>query len=245
MDVPDELEFEAQDLTGAVFWDVVLRDATFRDVDLSGSRVSHSRLVDVSIDALVDRLVVNGVDVTAFVNEHDRWYPLRTMLRPEDPASMRDSWAALQAAWSPVVVRATAMSEAALRASVGGEWSFVQTLRHLAFAMDKWFTGPVLGEPLDPAGLPNTGSADFPWPELDREANPSVADVLAVRERRSTRFGDVLATVTPDELDREVDVLENGRVTVRQCVHVVLEEEFHHLRYAVRDLDHLDPPARR
>jgi hypothetical protein len=245
MDVPEELEFEAQDFTGAVFWDVVLRDATFRDVDLSGSRVSHSRLVDVSIDALVDRLVVNGVDVTEFVNERDRWYPVRTMLRPDDPGGMRDSWAALRAAWSPVIQRADALPEPVLRASVGGEWSFVQTLRHLAFAMDKWFTVPVLGEPFHPAGLPNTGSADFPWPELDREASPSVADVLALRDRRSTRFGEFLATVSPDELDREVDVLENGRVTVRNCVHVVLEEEFHHLRYAVRDLDHLDPPAPR
>ena len=58
--------------------------------------------------------------------------------------------------------------------SVGGEWSFVDTLRHLVFAMDKWFTTPILGdEEFHPIGLPNTGSADFGWPGLDRSAAPT------------------------------------------------------------------------
>ena len=47
--------------------------------------------------------------------------------------------------------------QAAAQASVDGEFSFVQTLRHLAFAMDKWFTVPILGGEFDPMGLPNTG----------------------------------------------------------------------------------------
>ncbi|MEY3493845.1 MAG: hypothetical protein RL413_1263, partial [Actinomycetota bacterium] len=53
-------EFEGQDLSGADFWGVNLRDSKFRDVDLSGARISHARLVDVTIDAEIDRLVVNG-----------------------------------------------------------------------------------------------------------------------------------------------------------------------------------------
>ena len=55
-------EFEG-DLAGAVFWGADLRDATFRDVDLTGARISHAFVVDVDIDAQVERLVVNGVDV--------------------------------------------------------------------------------------------------------------------------------------------------------------------------------------
>lgn len=33
-----------------------------------------------------------------------------------------------------------------LHESVGGEWSFVDTLRHLVFAMDKCFTTLILGD---------------------------------------------------------------------------------------------------
>ena len=87
-------EFE-DDLAGAVFWGANLRGARFRDVDLTGTRISHAWVVDVEIDALVERLVVNGVDVTDHVNAHDPWYPVRTMLRPADPAAMRATWAAL------------------------------------------------------------------------------------------------------------------------------------------------------
>ena len=48
-------EFEGQDLSDAVFWGVNLRDSRFRDVDLSGASISHARLIDVSIDALLSR----------------------------------------------------------------------------------------------------------------------------------------------------------------------------------------------
>ena len=65
-------EFEG-DLNGATFWGAELRGATFRDVDLTGARISHAYVVDVEIDAKVERLVVNGVDVTDYVNEHDPW----------------------------------------------------------------------------------------------------------------------------------------------------------------------------
>jgi len=45
--------------------------------------------------------------------------------------------------------------------------------------------------------------------------------------------------VTPAELRREVDVLENGATPVNECLFTVFEEEFEHNRYAVRDLAHL------
>src|SRR2546423_2976306 len=78
-------EFEGRDLRKAVFWGVDLRGARFRDVDMTDVTVSHASVVNVDIDALVDRLTVNGVDVTGYVNERDPWYPLRGMLRPTEP----------------------------------------------------------------------------------------------------------------------------------------------------------------
>ena len=184
-------EFEG-DLAGAVFWGADLRGARFRDVNLTDVRISHAWLVNVDIDALVDKVVINGVDVTDYVNERDPWYPLRAMLRPSDPEGMRAAWAALEDEWASTIARALALPEAKLHESVNDEWSFVQTLRHLVFAMDKWFTAPILGEGFHPIGMPNSGSVDFPWPDLDYDLTPSVAEALAVRADRATRFRDYL-----------------------------------------------------
>ncbi|CAN5849998.1 MAG: DinB family protein [Ilumatobacteraceae bacterium] len=232
-------EFEG-DLRGAVFWGADLRSARFRDVNLTEATITHAWLVDVEIDAFIDRVVINGVDVTAFVNEHDRWYPLRAVLSASDPESMRAGWAALREAWAASVERARRLPDDDVKVSVDGEWSFVQTLRHLLFATDKWFTAPILGRPFHPLGLPNSGSIDFPWPDLDLEAAPSLSEVLAARADQATRLGDHLAAITAEDLTRTVDVLENGPHLVRDCVATVLEEEFWHHRYAERDLATLE-----
>jgi hypothetical protein len=236
-------EFEYRDLSDSVFWAVDLRRATFRDVDLSGVSISHALLDRVDIDAKIDRLVVNGVDVTEYVNERDRWYPLRAMVRAADPDGMRAAWAALEQTWAATIARAGRLTDARRHERVDGEWSFVETLRHLVFAMDKWFTAPILGEGFHPFGMPNTGSVDFPWPDLDRAAAPSYTEVLAARAQRADRFRAWLDELDTADLTREVEVLENGTVTVHDCVSTVLEEEFEHDRYADRDLVVLESRA--
>jgi hypothetical protein len=228
-------EFEG-DLAGAVFWGADLTGATFRDVNLTDATISHAWLVNVDIDALVDRVVINGVDVTAYVNERDPWYPLRAMLRPTDPEDMRVTWAAIEAEWATTEAMLTALPDDAWTTSVAGEFSYVQTLRHLVFATDKWFTSPVLGAGIHPMGTPNSGSVDFPWPGLDQTLTPTVAEVLEVRAQRVASVRDYLAAVSPADLEREVDVLENGPHPVLECIFTVFEEEFWHNRYARRDL---------
>ena len=99
-------------------------------------------------------------------------------MQPTDPEGMRTSWREVCSRWDATLERAQQLPEATLHASVNGEFSFVQTLRHLVFATDKWFTAPILGGDYDPIGLPNTGSLDFPWPGLDRAADPSFAEAL-------------------------------------------------------------------
>jgi hypothetical protein len=233
-------EFEG-DLAGAVFWGADLSGATFRDVNLTDATITHAWLVNVNVDALVDRFVINGVDVTAYVNERDPWFPLRAMLRPDDPDGMRATWNALEDAWAATLTRAHALPEAKLHESVDEEWSFVQTLRHLVFAMDKWFTAPILGRDFDPIGMPNSGSVDFPWPGLDDDLAPSLSDALAVRADRAARFRDYLASVSAADFERPIEVLENGTVPLQECLFTVFEEEFWHDRYAVRDLAQLEP----
>jgi hypothetical protein len=162
------------------------------------------------------------------------------MLRASSPEGMRATWAALEEEWSKTLTRARALPDEKLHESVNGEWSFVQTLRHLVFAMDKWFTAPILGEGFHPIGMPNSGSVDFPWPGLDHDVTPSVSEVLAVRADRGTRFRDYLASIATSELTRSVDVLENGPNPLHECIYTVFEEEFWHNRYAQRDLAELE-----
>jgi hypothetical protein len=89
-------------------------------------------------------------------------------------------------------------------------------------------------------GLPNTGSADFGWPGLDSSADPTFDEVLAVRAQRATRLHAYLQGVTPEDLRREAEVLENGSTPVLECLYTVFEEEFEHNRYALRDLAHFE-----
>jgi hypothetical protein len=53
--------------------------------------------------------------------------------------------------------------------------------------MDKWFTSPVLGEPFDPIGLPNTGSVDFPWPGLVQDCIWTVFEEVFWHNRYAQR----------------------------------------------------------
>lgn len=233
-------QFEDQDFTDSVFWGVNLKNVHFRDADFTGATMFHVLLKDVVIDGEVDRLVINGVDVTDFVNQGDRWYPLRSMLTPGDSAAAIDAWDVLEGQWADALTRADALTDAQRMQSVEGEWSFVQTLRHLVMAMDKWFTLPVLGRAeMHPIILPNVGSNDFPWPGRDVSVDPEYDDVRDVRAQRAATFREFIESVTAAELARTTTVLENGEATVEQCLHVVFEEEFEHLRYAMRDLDRL------
>ncbi len=232
-------EFEYRDLSDAEFWCVDLKRSTFRDVDFSGARISYARMVDVDIDAEIDRVVINGVDVTAYVNERDEWFALRSQIRPVSPEDVRRGWQAFVAAWNSTIERANNLPDGQVHASVNGEWSFVQTLRHLVFAIDKWFTVPVLGEAFHPLGLPNTGSAKVPWPGVDVDANPTFEEAVVAWRDRADRLRDYGERVEPAELSAEADVAENGPHAVHDCIGVIFEEHFQHLRYAQRDLDQL------
>ena len=126
--------------------------------------------------------------------------------------------------------------------SVAGEWSFAQTLRHLVLATDMWLGRAVLGieQPFHPLGLRDVATeADGAQAAAAPAVTPSYDDVLVARAGRVTLVRDFLATVTPEVLDEERrnphDPSEPE--TVRSCLHVILEEEWEHHRYAVRDLD--------
>ena len=60
-----------------------------------------------------------------------------------------------------------------------------------------------------------------------------------MRADRAERLRAFLTAATAADLERTVDVLENGPHAVGDCVRVVFEEAFWHDRYARRDLERL------
>jgi hypothetical protein len=237
-------EFVERDLTGASFDRVDFSGATFRSCDLTGVVMRGVDLVDVDITGDVENLVVNGVDVAPLITaELDRQQPGRAKMRPTDPAGFREGYDLVVELWDRTVDRARRLDPTLLHESVDGEWSFVETLRHLAFATDSWVFRAILGDPSPWHPL------DLPWDEMpdtagvprDREVRPSLDEVLALRRDRTDRVRRYLAGVTDAELDRATDEQEapgwpQRSFPVRQCLLIVLNEEWEHRRYAERDL---------
>ena len=195
----------SDELRGAEFVDVDLRDSRFVRTDLSGAVMRGVDVQRTEIDApwLFDGdsfLRVNGVDVIAFVDaELNRRFPGRAERRAADPEGLRAAWATLERTWAALLERVAAMPATTVDVSVAGEWSFAQTLRHLVLATDAWLGRGILEleQPFHPLGQSDANASDG---ELDMS---------------------IFTTVTPSYAE-------------------VLEEEWEHLRYAVRDLDTIE-----
>ena len=232
--------FEDKDFSDAVFWGVKLARAQFRDTAFEETNFFHTLWRNVEIDGEIQGLVVNGVDITDYVNRNDRWYPLRYQLSPNDAVGLRASWNQLEKEWSGLLARVGAAAPSIAETSIDNEWSLLDTLRHLLFAMDKWFTWPILGIHIfSPLGLPNAESQAGEWPGLASIENIDFDAVLRQRKQQHESFALFLETLDVNALPATVDVLENGAVPTLSCFHVILEEEFEHLRYMIRDLEHL------
>jgi len=237
----------SDDLRGAAFVDADLHGARFVRSDLSGVVMRGVELQGADLDApwlpYAGTFRVNGVDVIAFVEaELDRRFPGRSLRRATDPDGLREAWAALERCWAAQLARVEAMPTGTVDVPVDGEWSFAETLRHLVLATDAWLGRAVLGlaQPFHPLGVAFADATDG---ALDLSVlapgTPPWADVLEARADRVAQVRTFLAAVTAEELDtpRDNPWDPGGRETTRSCLHVVLEEEWEHLRFAVRDLD--------
>ena len=240
--------FDRVDLTGAAFLASDLCDARFRGSDLSGVVMTGVELVDVRIDGEVQNVVVNGVDVAPLVEaELDRRDPDRARMRPTDPAGFREAWVVVERLWDGTVARARGLDPSLLHESVDGEWSFIETLRHLVFATDAWVRRVILGDPAPwhPLDLPWDEMPDTPGIPRDRGVRPTLDEVLELRRDRMASVRAVIDGVTEESLDVHPEPIDGpgwppaDRFPVRQCLLIVLNEEYHHRLFAERDLDAL------
>ena len=238
-------EFVDTDLRGARFVRADLSGAVLRGVDLAGTDIDAPWLFDGD-----SALLVNGVDVVPLVDaELDRRFPGREQRRAQDPEGLRAAWSALERTWGRTLERVAAMPPGTADVSVDGEWSFAQTLRHLVMATDTWLGKAVLEreQPYHPLGQPHSEYATDGYDlAVFTPGTPSYDDVLEARAGRVDLVRDFLAGVTAEGLaaPRTDPWGPEHTLPVRSCLHVILNEEWEHHRYAVRDLDAIDAGSR-
>jgi DinB superfamily len=116
------------------------------------------------------------------------------------------------------------------------------------FATDAWLGSAILGEPdsYHPIGVPFSGWREQAAGLVDLDATPSFQEVLRVRAERVGMVRDFLATMTDERLGEQRDspvFVRAPHVPLGQCLRIIMIEEWHHHRYAVRDLDAIEATA--
>jgi hypothetical protein len=235
---------------GASFHYADLGGATFRDCDLRGVRIVSSFVDGLVVSGFSGRsgpVVVDDVDVSGYVAaELDRRFPERVRVRGARSADdLRAAWDELERLWDETLARAGELPEPALQERVDGEWSFVETLRHLAFAVDTWINGWLHArpDPFSPLGVPPTDLGPDEWRTigLDPDARPTYGEAVALFADRRELVRAALSEVTDARLGEvrtgtPVPAWGEESHDVGECLRVVLEEHCEHRRFAERDL---------
>jgi hypothetical protein len=191
-------------------------------------------------------------------DELDRRHPERIKLRPTDVSGLSEAFDAVQSMWEPTIDRARRLPPSKLHQRVNREYSFVETFRHLLFAWDAWLPRTVLRVPdgyhdwaLPPENVPGERLRDLPadagggvmWSMGDgwssSDAAPDLDPVLDVRAERFAHVREYLAVAAPDDLKSIVSAppwASPRDVSVLFCFRVILNEEWWHHQFAVRDL---------
>lgn len=238
------------DLQEVMLDDCLMNGARFKNVDLSGVKIRGSMLVDVEISGEIQNLTVNGVDVAPLIEaELDRRDPERAKMHPTGAAGFREAWDIIERRWAETVGRARNLNPEQLHERVDGEWSFIETLRHLVFATDAWIRRALLGDPspYSPLDLPHEDMAAAPGVvPNDAGARPALEEVLELRRDRMASMRRVVDELTDEQLAGHTTVVEepgypaSRSFPVAAVLDTILDEEWMHRQYAERDLATLE-----
>ena len=169
---------------------------------------------------------------------------------PTDADGLREAWAIVERTWRSTFGRARELPEPLSHESVNGEWSFVETQRHLLFVTDVWIRRSILDEPgawhrlgMPPdhrTGQPAGGGDVGQW-GIDVWATPSLDEVLGARDEYIGLMRDVVDDLMPDSLDRASAynppwIPPATAIPMSVCLGVVIREEWEHHEFATRDL---------
>lgn len=232
---------------GASFTDVDLREAKFHSCDFRQVRITDSWFDDVNISGDIGKFVINDVDVSGYVKaELERRYPERAQ---HDAMKMADDyramWSTVERLWAETTAQYERLPEPVRHERVDGEWSFVETMRHLIFATDVWVSRTILDEPAPyhRLGLTHSsyGDSDAAAIGVDNAAQPSYAEVMEIRAERVALVRRIVDGLTDAELERlctrpPAPGYPEQPHSVGTCLRVAMFEEIEHRRYMVRDL---------
>ena len=208
-----------------------------RSVDVDGLDID-------SHDLAFGSLVVNGVDVVPLVEaELDRRFPGRDLQRSQTPEGLREGWVAVRSAWQRRWTRRRRSGWTPV-STASGPWPRRSVT---------WCWRPTPGSAARSCGVPQpfheigqifTGAAEMGFDmSIFRDDDPAYAEILAVRAEHRQLVTDFLATATPELLAEQRDNPWGGgdwHPSVGDCIRVILEEEWAHLRYVRRDLARLE-----
>ncbi|MEX2395292.1 MAG: DinB family protein [Actinomycetota bacterium] len=173
----------------------------------------------------------------------DAQHPERKQLRPTTVEGMREAFDFVEAMWAPTIDRARALPADKVHERVNNEYSFVETHRHMLFAIDAWVTRVAFGVP----GYHGWSVPPDHLPDEDTDSRPQLDAVLDVRRERWQRIREYLSTATTNDLMTVKNAPDEGWVPgshrVLDCLVLILREEWWHHRYAARDLAILEQQA--
>ena len=135
------------------------------------------------------------------------------------------------------MLRASSLPDDDRYRSVNGEWSTVESLRHLVLLIDVWLSKAIRGhpDPFHPIGLPPSFMPPkLPGSSIDPEARPTFDEAGQVLRERLADLRTYVDTLTQDELDRAI---EAHAATVAGALGVLFDELAAHNRFINRDLD--------
>ena len=174
---------------------------------------------------------VEGVQVAPPVTEQQARGLLAAGLLADDREGLSRCWQQLIDEWDRTAA-GPALQDNIAKQRVHGEWSLVETLRHLVMVSDAWVGVGVLGrKELHPLGLPPHFMP--PDPRFTIDADPTIEEVLAIRRGRQEMVADAIASV--DNLARPCHG-HLAQFPVLGAFQVVLSEEWAHHHFATRDL---------
>ena len=128
-----------------------------RNVDFANAKIVGANMLNASFEGEIFGLKVNGIEVAPLIaRELERRHPERKELFTTTPEGMKHAYDIVFGQLDETFARARRLTEAQRNERVDEEWSVVETVRHLVFAVDAWILRVVLGrdDPFDPIALP-------------------------------------------------------------------------------------------
>ena len=239
-------EFTEADLRGARFAGSDLSGSSFQEVSFRYARLRGVDFINAEIWGGISGLVINGFEVEPLIEAAlERRWPGRATLFASDPDGVRAAWTTIENLWSATVERAGRLPESALHERIHGEWSFLETLRHLVL-VDDGFLRQVRdpNRPMYRQGVPHTPMREMLRPAVDLEADPPADEVLAVRTERMAEVRRLVDDLDDAELERmcvKGPLDPSGfDMPVLYCFWRLVNEEWEHHSFAVRDLEALE-----